>query len=231
MTIQMYDLCGAEADRRFSPFCWRTRLALAHKQLDHETIPWRFTEKDVLAALGSEKVPVIIDGDRTINDSWTIAEYLEDTYPDSPTLFPGGRGEAFFVKSWSETVLSAGISPLVIFDIHEHLGPEDQAYFRPAREPRFNARLEDVQASRDERVVGFRTTLNPLRATLAAQEWIAGDQPGFSDHMCFAPFMWARGISSFRLLAADDPLNDWRDRMLDLYGGLGRNSPGYDWQD
>ena len=37
MTITMYDLAGAEADRRFSPFCWRTRMALAHKGLSAET--------------------------------------------------------------------------------------------------------------------------------------------------------------------------------------------------
>jgi hypothetical protein len=29
MAIVLYDLAAAEADRRFSPFCWRTRLALA----------------------------------------------------------------------------------------------------------------------------------------------------------------------------------------------------------
>jgi len=48
MTITLYDLAGAEPDRRFSPFCWRTRLALAHKGLAVETVPWRFSEKALL---------------------------------------------------------------------------------------------------------------------------------------------------------------------------------------
>jgi hypothetical protein len=39
MTITMYDLAGAEMDRRFSPFCWRSRMALAHKGLAVETVP------------------------------------------------------------------------------------------------------------------------------------------------------------------------------------------------
>ena len=39
MAITLYDLAGAEADRRFSPFCWRTKMALAHKGLEVETIP------------------------------------------------------------------------------------------------------------------------------------------------------------------------------------------------
>src|SRR5436190_7008774 len=34
VTITLYDLAGAEAERRFSPFCWRTKMALAHKGLE-----------------------------------------------------------------------------------------------------------------------------------------------------------------------------------------------------
>jgi glutathione S-transferase len=50
MTITMYDLAGAEASRRFGPFCWRSRMALAHKGLAVETVPWRFIEKGQAAA-------------------------------------------------------------------------------------------------------------------------------------------------------------------------------------
>jgi len=48
MSITLYDLAGAEADRRFSPFCWRARMALADKGLAVETVPWGFNEKDKL---------------------------------------------------------------------------------------------------------------------------------------------------------------------------------------
>jgi glutathione S-transferase len=50
MTLRLYDLAGAQPERRFSPYCWRIRLALAHKNLPVETIPWRFTEKAEIAA-------------------------------------------------------------------------------------------------------------------------------------------------------------------------------------
>jgi len=39
--------------------------------------------------------------------------------------------------------------------------------------------------------------------------------------------MWARNVSPFKLLAEDDPIHAWRERMLDLYDGEGRNSKGY----
>src|SRR5690349_12172879 len=87
MAIKMYDLAGAEPKRRFSPYCWRIKLALKHKGLEFETIPWRFNEKAVIAPYNSERVPVIVDGVRSVADSWSIAKYLEDTYPDRPGLF------------------------------------------------------------------------------------------------------------------------------------------------
>ena len=46
MGLQLYDLAGAEPERRFSPYCWRTKLALMHKSLPFDTIPWRFTDKE-----------------------------------------------------------------------------------------------------------------------------------------------------------------------------------------
>ena len=55
--ILMYDLAAADSALRFSPFCWRTRFAIAHKQLALETIPWRFTDKEAIAKFGSERVP------------------------------------------------------------------------------------------------------------------------------------------------------------------------------
>lgn len=229
MTIQMYDLCGAEPDRRFSPFCWRTKFALAHKGLDYEAVAWKFTEKDVIAAHGSKTVPVIVDGDVKVSDSWAIAEYLEKTYPDTPSLFPNGVGETRFVKAWTETVLHPGIGPLVMYDIYRHVAPEDDAYFRESREARVGMKLEELHAGRDGRLKGMRASLNPLRQTLAAQPWIGGEAPAHSDHIVMSAFMWARGISDYQLLEDDDPINDWRNRMLDLYDGLGRRSPGYDW--
>ncbi len=39
------------------------------------------------------QVPVLIDGDRTLHDSWKIAEYLDSQYPDLPLLFFGDTGQ------------------------------------------------------------------------------------------------------------------------------------------
>ena len=89
MTIQLYELVGKD-DRRFSPYCWRARMALEHKGLDYETVPVRFTDKDLIAFSGQERIPVVRDGDNVVSDSWDIAEYLERQYPDKASLFGGG---------------------------------------------------------------------------------------------------------------------------------------------
>src|SRR5919106_2992164 len=167
MTVVLYDLVGKE-DRRFSPHCWRTRMALAHKGLDCEARPTRFTEIARVAGGRFKTIPVIEDRGRAIVDSWAIAQYLEETYPDRPSLFGGPGGEALsrFVQSWCVAVLHAGLITMIVLDIHDRLMPEDQAYFQTSREQRFGRRLEEVQAGREERLEGFRKSLQPLRMAL-----------------------------------------------------------------
>ena len=53
MPLKLYELVGTDPSRPFSPFCWRTRMALAHKGLSAETIPWCFTDKAAIAPHGS----------------------------------------------------------------------------------------------------------------------------------------------------------------------------------
>ena len=229
MAITMYDLAGSEAARRFSPFCWRARMALAHKGLEVETVPWRFTEKDKLPQPNAGRVPVIVDGDRVVHDSTAIAEYLEERYPDRPSLFAceTGRGLTRFVQNWTETVLQTGLIGLVLLDIWRHLGPADQAYFRSDREKRFGTTLEEVVRDREARLPAFRAGLDPLRRTVERQQFVCGSAPAYADYIVFGAFQWARAVSDFEVLAADDPLRAWRGRMLDLFDGLARRAQAY----
>ena len=229
MTITMYDLAGAEADRRFSPFCWRARMALAHKGLAVDTVPWRFTEKHKLPTPNNGRVPVIRDGERVVHDSTAIAEYLEERYADRPSLFGGeiGRALARFVQNWTETVLQPGLIRLVLVDIHRHIGPEDQAYFRSDREKRFGISLEEFVGDREARLPALRASLDPLRRTVQRQKFVCGNAPAYADYVVFGAFQWARAISDFEVLAGDDPVRAWRGRMLDLHDGLARRAPAY----
>lgn len=229
MTRKLFELCGTETERVFSPFCWRTRMALAHKDIKAETIPWRFSEKDAIAPHQSDKVPVLIDGETSVADSWAIANYLEDTYADRPSLFggEGGRAMGRMLNWWGDTVVLGGIFPMIAADIHGLLRPADQAYFRKTREARLGKTLEEAAANRDQAVEGFRNALNPMRLTLKTQPYLGGTSPNYADYIVFGPFQWARATSPFKLLKEDDPVYAWREKLLDAFGGMARNSPGY----
>ena len=229
MALRLYDLAGAEPERRFSPYCWRIKMALAHKGLSFDTVPWRFTEKDVIAFSGQGRVPVLVDGDRVVFDSWTIATYLEDTYPDHPSLFGGEGGHAVtrFVNAWADGVLIGAIARLTVTDILSNIDVKDRAYFRKSREERFGAPLESIVADRDTSVIGFRKSLEPMRTVLGAQPYLAGTVPAYADFAVFGCFQWARCISSFSLLLEDDPVWAWRDRLLSAFDGLALKAIGY----
>jgi len=226
---KLFELCGTETERVFSPYCWRTRMALAHKDIEAETIPWRFTEKDAIAPHQSDKVPVLLDGETSVADSWAIANYLEDTYPDRPSLFggEGGRAMGRMLNWWGDTVVLGGIFPMIAADIHGLLRPVDQDYFRKTREARLGKTLEAAAANRDQAVEGFRNALNPMRLTLKTQPFIGGASPNYADYIVFGPFQWARATSAFKLLTEDDPVYAWREKLLDAFGGMARKSPGY----
>ena len=227
--LDLYELAAAEDDRRFSPFCWRTRLALAHKELPVRGIPWRFTEKQQLAPSGQGRVPVVIDDGRWIADSWAIANHLEDRYPDRRSLFGGAAGRALsrFCNNWADTFLHPALMRFVLLDIWHHVAPQDREYFRRSREERFGTSLEAYVADRDQRLEGFRQSLTPLRLTLQAQPYLGGEAPLYADYIVFGAFQWARAISDYKLLAADDPVAAWRQRMLGLFAGLAGKAKGY----
>lgn len=219
MGMTLYELAGADPDLRFSPYCWRTRLALAHKGLEADGVPWRFTDKVAIEFSGQARVPVLVDGERVVTDSWAIAEYLDDTYPGAP-LLGTPRAHTRFINGWADGVVHAGIARLIVSDIHAVLAPEDRAYFRSTREKAFGATLEAVTADRDERLAGFRASLAPARTMLRHGPWLGGAAPDYADYILLGSLQWARCTSRFELLAGDDPLFAWRERGLALFDGL-----------
>jgi glutathione S-transferase len=229
MTIRHWELAGAEDDRLFSPNCWRVRMALAHKGLDCETVPWRFTEKDAIAFSKQGLVPVIEDNGREVHDSWEIAVYLDQAYPARPRLFEGpqARSLAFFFKHWCERNVHAAMFRVIVTGLFASLHEKDKAYFRDTREKRFGKSLEDLGAESRNALPALKLALDPVRPLLAAQPFVCGSAPAFADYILFGPFQWARAVSPVRLLEPDDPMYAWRERMLDLYGGMPRATRGY----
>jgi glutathione S-transferase len=229
MAIVLYDLAAAEDDRRFSPYCWRIKMALAHKGLAYQTVPWRFTEKEAIAFSGSTTVPVIRDGDTVVADSWRIALYLDEAYPQRPALFGSPEALALceFFASWAFRSVHPAALKVVLPDLFSRIHDKDKAYFRESREKRFGTTLEAYSAEPKQKLADFRGALDTVRPVLVQNAFVSGKGPGYADYILFGVFQWARAISPIRLLEPDDPLYAWRERMLDLWDGHARKAKGF----
>lgn len=150
MAIKVYELAG-QGDAKISPHCWKPVYALHHKGLEFERIGIKLFEKDRIAFSGQKLVPVLRDGETTISDSWAIAEYLEEAYPDRPSLFGGdiGKGETRFINDWTNTVQIFAFRRLFILDAHNTVDPAEQAHYRATREARFSESQEHLQPHLD----------------------------------------------------------------------------------
>jgi glutathione S-transferase len=116
MTLIMYERIGHEG-RRPSPFSWRVRYALAHKGVEPQFRHVRFADVETVRALsGQHFVPIITDGDRVIHDSWNITCYLEERFPDRPSLFAGSgeRAVTRLVNHWADQTLGTAVRRLRI---------------------------------------------------------------------------------------------------------------------
>ncbi len=224
--ITLYDLVFQE-DRRPSPFCWRAKFALKHKGLDWRDEPTGFTEKHKIAFAQSQTVPVIHDGTKVVKDSWAIATYLDQAYADKP-LFKSEMAVSYarFVAGWVDTAVQAALFPIVVGDLYDRVRPADQPYFRESRGKRLGTSdFAGFQAkARDKGVTSFRSALEPARRVVREQKFLAGEHPAYPDYALAGAFLWARIASPFELLEPDDPVHAWRERMLDLFDGMGRKA-------
>ncbi|SDG05056.1 MULTISPECIES: glutathione S-transferase family protein [Thalassobaculum] len=230
MAITFYDLCGKDG-ARFSPYGWRTRMALAHKGLDYDLELVKFTEKEKVAFSGQKLVPVIRYGETVVADSFAIACFLEDAFPDKPSLFgspevgTAGRGMAKVINGFVDRMVQPLIAPLIVADVFDCVDETCREYFRTSREQRFGMTLAEFQSKRDEKVAAFRTALEPIRLVVKDQPFIGGTAPTYADYILFGSMQWARLTSTFQLVEGDDPIHAWFERVLDSNGGIARQEP------
>jgi glutathione S-transferase len=204
-------------------------MALKHKGLDFETVAWRYTEKDVIAAHGANTVPVLVDGGRAVSESWDIAVYLEEAYPSRPALFEGEASKvlSFFFNQWTVKALHPPLLRVIILDLFGKLHEKDRAYFRESRELRFGMTLEQLAGDPKRALADFRGALEPVRPVLVQHPFLCGHGPGFTDYILLGVFQWARTVSPTRLLEPDDPVYAWRERLLKMFDGYAWRAKGY----
>ncbi|TFL02959.1 hypothetical protein BDV98DRAFT_603309 [Pterulicium gracile] len=102
-------------------------------------------------------LPIIVD-DQTgttaaVSDSWDIAVYLDEAYPDAPRLFPKGTRalQASFEQLWMET-FAQGAAPLLIPRMPALLSPPSAEHFIRAVSTRFAKEIGKFEPQGEARV-------------------------------------------------------------------------------
>lgn len=211
--LKLYEIINAKA-RPFSPFAWRSRMALLHLGLPFEACPVLFTEIPDIEDGSSRSVPVLNDSGTIVHDSWVIADYLQSSNYGRVPLFANAdaRRYAGFMSAWFGSSVIGLIFPLIVADIHASLDPRDQDYFRSSREKRLGKPLEQVCLDPEPGLAGLRQALEPMRRQLGNSDYLGGDQISYADFIPFAGFIWAEVSSDLELLTDDDPLQAWLAR-------------------
>src|SRR5262245_39596644 len=94
-----------------SPFSWRVYLALEHKRVEFSARLISFDKnehktREFLAISPRHQVPVITDDGFALYESSAIVEYVEERFPEGPSLFPGGQKGRALVRQWVSEISS-----------------------------------------------------------------------------------------------------------------------------
>jgi glutathione S-transferase len=227
MNLIVYERVGHEGCR-LSPFSWRIRYALAHKELKVEYRPTRFSDVETVKKLSGQKfVPILVDGQTVVHDSWNIVTYLEERFPDRPSLFEGSSSRAVtrLLNHWVDTTLHPPLRMLVFPDFIQCLCPEDRDYFVRSRETEFGMTVEQVRREGARWRKEFEAACLPLERLLGEQEFIGGHFPRYADYIVLSIFLQAL-CSAKDVLRPDSPIALWRSRMVGLFDGFREILPG-----
>jgi len=214
--ITLYDIPSTNPGNAWSPNLFKARMALLFKELPFKTewveypdIGPRMKELGAEATAkwedGSPRwtLPVIKDNatGKVVADSWKIAMYLDDTYPDKPTLFPFGvRAPVdFFQAYFFDTTILPGLS-IFLSESCFKLNAPSEKFFRRTREADFKLKMEEFAPPGPKRDAIW-TTVKAGFDTFAAKyasngdgalPYFYGDKISYADLVVASFLLWIK---------------------------------------
>ena len=158
----------------------------------------------------------------SLADSFLIAEYLEDTYPTTPSIFPHGTKslqDAFQFLLGGERIgfLRSFLLPMVL----PKLGTQrSEEYFRRTKEISLGGPLVvPVGAERAEQMTKLRQVMNKVDECLAKTDskgpFVMGDTISWADFYISAYLMWLKTVWG-------EDSEEWKD-VVSWNGGRWEN--------
>jgi len=174
--ITLYD-----ADR--CPYCARTRIALAEKGVEHETVQIDLDDRPswIYGKNPLGRVPVLEDDAFVLPESAVINEYLEERYPEPP-LWPADAAERAFGR-------------LLVFRFDQLSKP----YYALRREQEGARERLDAELAK-------------LNAVLDAQPYLSGREYGLAD-IAYVPWIVRARDRMDVELRSFGALDGWLERL------------------
>ena len=216
--IKLYELSGKN-NVRFSPYCWRARMALNYKKLDFQSIPIKFTEKKLIEFSNQKLLPVLVDEDKVISDSWNIAIYLDKKYPFNQNLIAESEIKFnLFINQWADKMLNAAIIKIVIYDITKNLDSEDKEYFINSRTKKFGISPKDMADKSIASLSQLYKHTTFLNSILEKQNFISGHNVGYSDFIIAGSLKWGMQVCDTNLLDEKNSYTtNWYNKIENLF--------------
>jgi glutathione S-transferase len=144
------------------PFCQKTRIVLAEKDLSYDLVPVDLQageqkRPEFLKLNPFGKVPVLIDDEVIVYDSTIINEYLDDEYPH-PQLMPSDSAARARVRTFEDYADNAFI-------------PLTGTIMRELRKPEAERDQEKLTTSRQQ----VARMLSVIDGSLAGRNWLVGN--------------------------------------------------------
>ncbi|RXW24364.1 hypothetical protein EST38_g1484 [Candolleomyces aberdarensis] len=228
--ITLFDVPSTVPGKAWSLNMWRARFSLNYKGLPYKTQWIEYPEiAPVLKShnIGPTKyfpdgspyysVPAILDiDDKTgeikaaLAESYDIAKYLDDAYPDTPRLLPDDETQVKAVKEFSKEFINIIWLPslylILCKAVLAKLNPASHEHFSKARardlHPFYGKdRLEEIPLSAEEeaeewkKIEGcFNALEKSIKGTDEKGQWFLGDQITFADFVIGGFLIWTRKI-------------------------------------
>lgn len=111
MAIKLYELRGKNPDLIWSCNPWKTRMCLNLKGIEFESIPLTYLEihsvlPEVLHKTEGCTVPVLVDNEMVIQDSFKIAQYLDEHHPGPSIFMVAWHCKSLLIIGWKRQFFS-----------------------------------------------------------------------------------------------------------------------------
>lgn len=191
--------------------------ALNFKGLPYKTVWVEFPDIEAVAKeIGAKAIyesdgaplytlPMLFDhtANVAVTDSWNIAKYLDDKYPETDACLP--RETVALQKAFQMTVeskLQWNVLLYTVMQTHSQMNPRSGEYWRRTREKMFGKKLEEVGPEGSEaRELAWKNILDLLsevdlwmRDNEQGTVFVCGKEPTFADFVVGSHLTWMKRV-------------------------------------